>query len=829
VETGYFGSAPRGAGASNVTGHGGLGATAEGRPLSGLTRSVPENRLARSASAGGTRVRFGSGDLGNVAKRRPSSSSASFMPIGDPGHILAGRGDPERIADPWRDMVRPQSASSKASSRALSRPGSACYYNALSPMTTCQNVKTEKVQEEIKESEALFRGNRDRKATIKDPFALDREEQKIVDFDEELHVTNTMLEELGKKVRLDGVADLKSRREVERELKRQEELRKRAEHERRLREQAKEAQNPKKRVLLRVEQQREFGGDEIMQNVPMVLHEVRGDDGNDKIPIVNVKMLQARSIGLNIGNPSFKSVYELAGHQQRRGAWEQKAFGRENERMQDHIRQNRAPGGESVRCRTRQSLMVKVSESERRNEQRQLSALKKRRQIQEDKAMMQLQGMRSEWTLEDGLRCSADTAKALREIHEVAAEYAHRCSMAQVHMPRKSVRPYVLMKLEDDEDLDSPGRNSQGKDGRRNTKEGLEGEQVRRIGMHWTVVRGAFYLIWLLFMVRRKHDAIDCVRTYLYQVATVKILNDTCRKLNSRVRKLQNVARAFIARKRAWTEQTSRSWLHYEDKYLETNLKDVKGPAPEPEKEEKRERERERPPLDSPKESPKRPSTPANDWWKILRIPAENRNAALGRWYISRLRSKVQMQSGWLGTVETAHSENKDLRQFFTLCGLDFSDQPLEVQVEEKPEKKQRKRNKGFLEVGEQEMLELIAIEALELRDVEPFQNHPFNKNLPRDTVRPSSGSSTGRRPRQSVANISRIRTSISNAVGDGNRDNLKHQRKKEMRPADVDELFRRFTPRLRQIQAIPREGNDYDDDLDFCHSPHHESVALTI
>jgi len=199
VETGYFGSAPRGAGASNVTGHGGPGATAEGRPLSGITRSVPENRLARSASAGGTRVRFGSGDLGNVAKRRPSSSSASFMPIGDPGHILAGRGDPERIADPWRDMVRPQSASSKASSRALSRPGSACYYNALSPMTTCQNVKTEKVQEEIKESEALFRGNRDRKATIKDPFALDREEQKIVDFDEELHVTNTMLEEVGQK------------------------------------------------------------------------------------------------------------------------------------------------------------------------------------------------------------------------------------------------------------------------------------------------------------------------------------------------------------------------------------------------------------------------------------------------------------------------------------------------------------------------------------------------------------------------------------------------------------------------------------------------------
>lgn len=786
-----------------------LGAQPHARPSSGIARSKKGCHAVRTVSSAGLRRSCAAGvvtakDSGKTAKAvrtqsQPisrSSSVGSFASTGGREH-MSGRpvlrdGGGLR-ADAWAEVVKAPlgSSSHEVSSWARIRPQTAGSYTGLSNMTRSQNAKAEK-EEQILESEFMSptQPQRHRSRIIKDPAELGVELVEREEFEEDLKLTHERLEELGRRIRLDDVVDTKTKKELERERQRAEELRKRAEHERHLREQAKEAQNPKKRVALQVEQQREFGDHDLIDQVPMVLHETPGADGPARIPLVNIRLIQARSLGLNFGSLSFDSIYKLACKAEKRAAWEENAFGADRERMHNHVRLNRISGGDSLNSRTKMAMQSKLSQQESRNEQRQQQALRRRRQLQEDRTMRHLENMRSHWSLNDGLCCSADTAKALREIKDAAAEYADSGRQDE----RRSLRPYHKIVCDaPSQDCrsspdSSPGQWSNGR-GHSVTEDSLEnGKNVGHKSTRWTIVRSVFCVLWLLLLVRRRHWAADSMRKYLEQIVVFKTINETVRKLNARVRKLQNVTRAFIARKRVWGDQTSRLWMHYEDLYLANHAKAVEAilSADEGQK------------LTTEKDSPKRSASyveAAGEWWKSLRIPPTSRKFALGRWYTTQLRRKVQTQTGWLLTVSMAQHEDKDLQNWFRLCGLQSSSQSQEVDRSPVMPQKPRKKLKEYLAIGEQDLLELICTSAQDLREVHPFQDHPANKPMPPD--RPTSGGASGGRQRQTLG---RGTLELGTVFGVWSGEKVAHQNFSELHRVDVDELFRRFTPRLRQI-----------------------------
>merc|ERR1719375_440087 len=123
--------------------------------------------------------------------------------------------------------------------------------------------------------------------------------------------------------------DAKTRRKLEEDAKKAEEKRKKEEAARKLRIAAKEAQNPKKRVALRVEQQRMAGDADIVTKVPMRKNATAGGYGKLQIPVVDVRKLQSQSLGLNVGSKTFGAIYALACDRDKMQAWENYALGPE--------------------------------------------------------------------------------------------------------------------------------------------------------------------------------------------------------------------------------------------------------------------------------------------------------------------------------------------------------------------------------------------------------------------------------------------------------------------------------------------------------------------
>lgn len=608
-------------------------------------------------------------------------------------------------------------------------------------------------------------------------------------FDEEVKAFEGTLVQMGRRIRMEvGFEDAKTQRKMEEDAKQAAEIRKKDEAARKLRVAAKEAQNPKRRVALRTEQQRLAGEADISTKVPMRKNCVPGGYGNLNIPMVDVRMLQQKSLGLNVGGQNFNAIYSLACDAERTKAWEKYALGPEDTR-QDFLKKNKQPGGDSLMSRTRKVMHEKLSQRMQVFEDRERQAKGRRRQLLDDKSFQALCSMRTlNMDMTQETLMSPTNSKALKDMVAAASagvsESLNGTAEVQILPNRRMSR-----------------RMSSGI-GEKNTKSSVS-EPVARASsasssgagtprcFMWGVIRGMLGMLWLLNRVRERHWAADGLRQFLQQVERFGLLKAKAHHLVKNVIKVQGLCRSFLSRKRQWTSLKTAFWIQIEDQQLQWYaIKGFDGKTVEAAK-----RNLAKDPFASQTELTAMSVQELK--WKALRIPVSHRKFALGRWYVRQLRRKVQALMLWQETMQVGLSQAQDIRQFFELCGLEGPSDEIDVKRHDKRHEDAEMVEQNFLVLNEQDVLDLICTSAQELRDVPPFHRHYACTG--KSTMLSKGG--TARRASMSGSKQSmRIQSKQNSSQGTGQAE----AGKCEVDPNDLEELFRRFTPRLRDIREAP-------------------------
>lgn len=610
-------------------------------------------------------------------------------------------------------------------------------------------------------------------------------------FEDELRSCEGRLEEMGRSIRMEHLDVSPSNANVEEERKRAEERRKRAAHARRLREKAAKAQNPHTRVQLRIDQQRDFPDDDQDVKIPMQVVDVNCEGGKVSAPMVDVRAVQTACLGLLRTDSTITSMLELAEKREKSRLWVDNVLGR---CRRDHVKLNSRPGGETLKSRTKKSTTANFFQQERSNEVRLQQQGLKRRHMQDKECRTCL-------PLETRLAC--EPAPSLRrgmsycdfnaavpwEVVTTSAEAKEEGS-DKVEVPR-CVHPGSLLPND---------RYSDGRRGRTSNwkPEAIVSQCTKASAISWGVFRGLFWVVWLLHYVRRRRWAADAMRSFCISMGEGRRLIGAVRRTNNSVRRVQRVCRSFMARKHRWCEQQGRAWSQYEDHNL-LQYHELCEQAYHYEQRAKADVH-----LDVSSSQMTLGQTLRKSWhhrfnWKVFRIPTAHRRFVLGRWYIGQLMKKVRSRAAWETTVDEANEQHKDIQHFYRLCGFEVTDGSCDVSVSMKCQRRQA--SSSSLHLGERDVVELIGIAAQELRNVSPFQHHPANRDQP-----PQQVSSASRMRWMSVECPEGKILSGRTAFPWQGRHRRTHSPEDEqvgtedLSNVDVDELFRRFTPRLRHI-----------------------------
>jgi len=215
--------------------------------------------------------------------------------------------------------------------------------------------------------------------------------------------------------------------------------------------------------------------------------------------------------------------------------------------------------------------------------------------------------------------------------------------------------------------------------------------------------------------------------------------------------------------------------------------------------------------------------------WRAYRIPAAERKKAVARNYMAVLRKHVRTQATFLHTVRTAVRAERELASFLKGFGADdTSMKDSRPKVAEAPQTiepiAEVQHQQSYWHASEERLLQLIAFEAQGLVDVEPFKYHPANLDLPEGTSRGPRGRSCqvwgDGAPPIALGRFSRKADKSASSHGGSAQGRAREQQQKGGAPGrpDVDTVFDRFTPRLREITEetmaeyrTERTGGDKD------------------
>jgi len=224
--------------------------------------------------------------------------------------------------------------------------------------------------------------------------------------------------------------------------------------------------------------------------------------------------------------------------------------------------------------------------------------------------------------------------------------------------------------------------------------------QVCKATLRWRVLRAVLAAMWLLRLVRLRHHSALVLRRFFESVHQMEQIKFAIRVLLRRLMRIQTLYRAFKTRKNQWCAHAGKAWLTVEDQYL------AQSQHSEPAARRAEERIK----------------------WQQLRIPPPVRRQHLGVWYVSRIRQMLSASRCWFSLVEQSHMLNMDLRRYYALCGFtDVDEEPStqDCQVSKAQYIQRPKALKVYLEINEEDILDIIETAARELRDTHPFQEHP--------------------------------------------------------------------------------------------------------
>jgi len=187
--------------------------------------------------------------------------------------------------------------------------------------------------------------------------------------------------------------------------------------------------------------------------------------------------------------------------------------------------------------------------------------------------------------------------------------------------------------------------------------------------------------------------------------------------------------------------------------------------------------------------------------WKAYRIPSEIRRQAINSFYMRQLKRHVRLKKALEQTIRAEVQNHMEINQFLKQFGTHQRSahvvvSALDRRIADLPQ---------WWDMSEDKCLEMIsnAAHSLASAEVEPFAEHPVNKDYA--VASKSSRGAAGSKSRE----VGRLDFTAHQPSKQGLAKSVDFQGKKRV---DMDDVLRRFTPRLRQIS----EGNLRVPDDDF-------------
>lgn len=286
---------------------------------------------------------------------------------------------------------------------------------------------------------------------------------------------------------------------------------------------------------------------------------------------------------------------------------------------------------------------------------------------------------------------------------------------------------------------------------------------------HWVSVRAAAKVIGLYVLAKRRIVSQEIVKAFLVARLQWAAARQCLKRLSGSFKVFQQCFRSFMAKKKRRVAAMEKDWIRFEDQSLASYVRNCARVLAE---EKKRESER-RSGSDSKRRAKGKEASmsdsqrssmeaAANTDWRLLRIPVRERRAVISRYYTFILKKTIRTRTRFLEAVQTALSLERAFDQSFRLGnedrGSDHNTPKGDRPYSEggSPSGKENHARPSicvsvapedgpvvdFYTLTEDLVLSLVALTAQSLEQLDPFQDHPANKDLPKN--RRSEGSASG-------------------------------------------------------------------------------------
>lgn len=652
---------------------------------------------------------------------------------------------------------------------------------------------------------------------------------------------NHQIEELSKSLRLEH---LEKRGHDKRDAAREEAKRQKEAELRRLRKKEQMARDPKRKVVLKIESQRHCRDDDDKEKqhpIPMHIYEVYSLSGSSKVDIVDVLAIKNKCEALN-QSATVKSMLEVRERE---------------ERLQRVV----AYGAQPLTPQCDKNLNVKVRKftdsistaSLLSYEERCERAAQVRREHEVESAVLKMSNFRSNWKYPMPFALDS-TSKPVKELEmmaqdpkfaqDVAKELSHKLEAQKARSRRVCVIKAVSMLNAigvHSEDLPTPrtllamnadeGRKS------RLVQEVLvkqTQESSARARRRWALVRACSKWLLLLFTARKRAGASIIVKAVCNQLGEWARIKRIMGRARASVQALQKRARLYFEQKKQRCMELSKEWDRTEEVYLSGYFQKYAAQLVS-ERQEQAEAEAKAGRLvrDAKQhtivfkmiEAGVHDGNIAIDWRKY-KIPSREKHAILRLRYTRQLKKHIRDREGVVNVVQTVVSNEREIIHFLKSFGAvslvsDISEYSRAAYPEVKAE------SACFWQMSEDVLIRIIAVCVQSMGNIEPFQDHPANRDVPGHfprlaTYRPDcdaiefANSILKQAERPGSNGHFGLKTLLRSSQATGHFPHsaskghilrpLDHSKSchlvwdGERQPQDVEEVFRSFTPRLKSM-----------------------------
>lgn len=655
-------------------------------------------------------------------------------------------------------------------------------------------------------------------------------------FLEEVGNVNCRIEDLAKCIRFEHLGAVYMSNEDNKAALREAERRQREAGERRARKREAEARDPKRKVAIRLEKHRRFDENEKAQSQVAVPMQVITAGFKHNVPqtvsVVDVGALRHMCLGLDSGGISVESLLETQKLKERQ------------DRLLASAHASRVIS--SLNSTSQSSSIAEVH----------VSAVAAAREIAHvNKILHRLASMRNQWKCGvpfdfDVVQDSNPRGGPLKDSNAVGSNLldemdAHSKSRSLTGSPSsqsrrlqsrqgtKMTNQTVPDEMAESKTLnlkrDSLMRRSSVMSSKtRKSVSAGPSAKLQRTKRRMDVFKFIAQTVWLFHRVSRKRRAAELIKMHLSELGEWARIRTAIQRLMDSLKKLQRACRTFQSTKRRRTAAMEKEWQRVEDNQLSTYFKVFASKIMEDRKSEKEKEERivttsqqarkvkktlterEQQEVIKYMEAGMKSGSLSIDW-KTFRIPVPQRRAVISRYYMQQLKKHVRDRDSVLLAVRKAVNAELELSQFLRLLGADESQIKdrsglrsglHDVRIFSEAEETMP-RNVEFYVFPEDTILSLISLTAQSLAHVDPFQDHPANRDLASDEEHATkeAGEDAAVTAAAAVKNLEKRGIQLGRMM---QKEKRSARAAADNQSADtamnVEELFRSFEPRLAEI-----------------------------